>query len=127
MPTNTLVGLLAGLGLGLALALMREQLDNSLKTPEDVETKLGVTFLGLLPEVEDEQRKGPRRKRSRRLKPRVLSPELIVHEQPTSGVAEAARALRTNLMFMNPDAPYRKILVTSSSPSRANCGWAFAA
>ena len=40
-----------------------------------------------------------------------------MHEQPLSGVAEAARSIRTNLMFMNPDRPYRKLLVTSAAPS----------
>jgi capsular exopolysaccharide synthesis family protein len=34
-----------------------------------------------------------------------------------SGIAEAARALRTNLTFMSPDKPHRTILVTSSAPS----------
>jgi capsular exopolysaccharide synthesis family protein len=46
-----------------------------------------------------------------------LSPELIVHEQPLSGIAEAARSIRTNLLFMNPDHPYRKLLVSSAAPS----------
>jgi len=44
-------------------------------------------------------------------------PELVVHEHPTSGVAEAARALRTNILFMSPDQPYRALLVTSAGPS----------
>ena len=35
----------------LPLAWTREQLDRSLKTPEDIEQKLNVTFLGLLPEL----------------------------------------------------------------------------
>jgi capsular exopolysaccharide synthesis family protein len=42
---------------------------------------------------------------------------MIVHEHPLSGVAEAARAIRTNLMFMNPDHPFRRLLITSAAPS----------
>jgi polysaccharide biosynthesis transport protein len=40
-----------------------------------------------------------------------------VHSRPMSALAEAARSIRTNLMFMNPDRPYRKLLVTSAAPS----------
>jgi capsular exopolysaccharide synthesis family protein len=118
---NVLTAIAAGLILGIGLALLREQMDNTLKTPEDVEQRLNVTFLGLLPEIAPDAAEagygGKRReKRARRLK-QELAPELLVHERPTSGVAEAARALRTNLMFMNPDKPYRRILVTSAAPS----------
>jgi succinoglycan biosynthesis transport protein ExoP len=114
---NLGIGVLAGLLLGIALGWGREQLDNSLKTPDDLEQRLGVTFLGLLPEMgEDGEQKGGR-KRRRRVTPSLLSPELIVHEQPLSGIAEAARSIRTNLLFMNPDRPYRKLLVSSAAPS----------
>jgi succinoglycan biosynthesis transport protein ExoP len=46
-----------------------------------------------------------------------LPPELVVHEAPLSGVAEAARSIRTNIMFMNPDRPYKRLLVSSAAPS----------
>src|SRR5260370_28920610 len=62
---NVTVGLLSGLFLGLALALLREQLDSSIKTPDDIEKKLGVTFLGLLPEVEENAAPSRSRRRSR--------------------------------------------------------------
>jgi len=37
-------------------ALAREYLDRSVKTPDDVEEELGLTFLGLLPEVAPTER-----------------------------------------------------------------------
>lgn len=118
--TNVGIALLSGLVMGIALALLREQLDNTLKTPDDVEHRLNVTFLGLLPELAEDDgpdpKDGRRRKRPRRIESK-LPPELMVHERPMSGMAEAARTLRTNLMFMNPDRPYRRILVTSAAPS----------
>ncbi|HEY4122805.1 MAG TPA: CpsD/CapB family tyrosine-protein kinase, partial [Byssovorax sp.] len=40
--------------------------------------------------------------------------ELVIHEQPTSHVAEAVRSIRTNILFMNPDHPLRTLLVTSA-------------
>ncbi len=119
--TNVGIGLILGVFLGLGLVLIREQMDSSIKSPEDFEQRLQITFLGLLPEVgEDEDKTNGKKKR--RLVPRRpvvddFPPELIVHERPLSGVAEAARTLRTNLMFMNPDRPYRKLLVTSAAPA----------
>jgi capsular exopolysaccharide synthesis family protein len=112
------IGILAGILLGVALGWGREQLDNSIKTPDDLEHRLGVTFLGLLPVVaeEDDGRAGGRRRR-RPSPPGSLSPELVVHEHPLSGIAEAARSIRTNLLFMNPDQPYRKLLVSSPAPA----------
>ncbi len=118
--TNVGAALLAGLILGIALALLREQLDNTLKTPEDVEHRLGVTFLGLLPDIVSSEEAGERARRNRREPRRVkseLAPELLLHERPSSGMAEAARSLRTNLLFMNPDRPFKRILVTSAAPA----------
>ena len=40
----------------------------------------------------------------------------MVHEFPTGGLAEASRAIRTNLIFMAPDNPYRTLLVASAGP-----------
>jgi capsular exopolysaccharide synthesis family protein len=122
LSLNVMVGLGMGLLFGLVLVLLREQLDNSVKTPEDVEQILRVTFLGLLPEVGDASDDRPgygkrRRRRERRTPEQKRAPELIVHERPLSGVAEAARTLRTNLVFMNPDKPHRLLLVTSAAPS----------
>lgn len=116
---NTLIGLLLGLLLGVTFAWTREYLDNSLKTPDDLERELGTTFLGLLPEFEEDVvAYAPRRRRSRRQEAAPLGPaELVVHTRPLSGVAEAARSIRTNLMFMNPDRPHRKLLVTSAAPA----------
>jgi len=118
ISVNVGIALLAGLIVGIALAILREQLDNTLKTPEDVEHRLNVTFLGLLPEIADDEPGGakPKIRKPRRIKTE-LPPELLVHERPASGIAEAARALRTNLLFMNPDQPYRRLLVTSAAPS----------
>ena len=117
---DILVGLAFGVLLGVAVAWASEQLDSSLKTPDDVEQWLGVTFLGLLPEYESEGSEKEKAKRRSRRKPKSgddHTPELNVHEEPVSGVAEAARAVRTNLMFINPDRPARVLLITSAAPA----------
>jgi len=123
VPLNVASGIAVGLALGFAAAIGREQLDRSIKTPDDVERELGLTFLGLLPSVHGSESTAPYGRRSRRKRgnPQPVAPmgapELIVHELPTSGVAEAARALRTNILFMSPDRQFRTLLVTSAAPS----------
>ena len=124
---NLGLGTAFGLLLGVGLALLREQLDSSVKTPDDVEQKLGVTFLGLLPEIgeEEESESGTKRRRQGRRKRRQEAPAntdgsplaFVVHTRPLSGIAEAARSIRTNLLFMNPDRPYRRLLISSAGPS----------
>jgi succinoglycan biosynthesis transport protein ExoP len=117
---NLTLGLFFGIAVGIALAWGREQLDSSLKTPVELESELGVTFLGLLPEVDDTENDRKRRSRRRRqpvAKGEAAPIELVVHNRPLSGIAEAARSIRTNLLFMNPDRPYRTLLVTSAAPS----------
>jgi capsular exopolysaccharide synthesis family protein len=130
---NVGIGALIGLVLGLGLAILREQLDSSVKTPADIEEKLGLTFLGMLPSLEEEGPAKvlgrPRRRPELQRKPGD-DPALYVHQRPLSGVAEAARSLRTNLMFMSPDKPFRMLLVTSSAPTEGKttvaCGIAIA-
>jgi succinoglycan biosynthesis transport protein ExoP len=119
VSSNVALGLFGGLLVGLFLAWARQQLDSSIKTPEDVEEKLGMVFLGLLPELTDNETQGRGRRYGprRTLKAMDGPPELTVHDHPLSGMSEAARSLRTNLTFMNPDRPYKKILVSSAAPS----------
>ena len=42
--------------------------------------------------------------------------DLYIHRQPKSSVAECCRAIRTNLLFMSPDKPFKTLVVTSSGP-----------
>jgi polysaccharide biosynthesis transport protein len=110
-----LLAVVAGLGVGVGVALSLVALDRTIKTPENVEDELGITCLGLLPLLDSSAGYGRKRRRARP-KP-VATPELVVHEAPLSNVAEAARAIRTNLMFMSADNPIRTLLVTSANPA----------
>ncbi|HMI89349.1 MAG TPA: polysaccharide biosynthesis tyrosine autokinase [Polyangiaceae bacterium] len=118
VPVNVAIGTLSGLALGIAAALGRGLLDRTVKTPDDLERGLGLPFLGLVPKIgPDGSRgsyygRGQRRKRQKE----VVNRELIVHEQPSSGIAEASRAIRTNLLFMAPDNPHKVLLLTSAGP-----------
>lgn len=113
VPLNVAGGILVGLLLGIAAAYGRGLLDRTVKTPDDVEV-LDATFLGLLPEIDS---KAAPAKRRRGAATPAAQPELMVHHTPLSGTAEAARAVRTNLLFMAPDKPFRTLLITSAGPS----------
>ena len=99
------------------MALPRRLLDRTLRRPDDIEQGLGLPSLGSLPQIEHMLRATPYGRKRRGEHMKVSKPELAVHEQPMSGVAEAARVIRTSLLFMDPDKPYRTMLVTSAGPS----------
>jgi capsular exopolysaccharide synthesis family protein len=105
----TLIGLVLALVLGLLVALLIDTLDNTIKTREDIENILGVPYLGAIPTFEP----GDPTEGLPVPEDRI---DLYVHFRPNSQAAEAARSVRTNLLFMRPDQPARTVLVTSASP-----------
>jgi len=94
------IGLIAGIG----MAFLLESLDNTLKSPEDVEHHLQLPFLGFIPSVQRKEAK------------KAADIDLITFDQPKSTIAEAYRAVRTAVMFATPGAPARIITVSSSNP-----------
>jgi capsular exopolysaccharide synthesis family protein len=117
--TNTiLVGAVLGLSLGLVLAFVRETLDTSIGTIEDVEAYLGVPVLGVVPHIDSRetvQRILERRPALAQIDPEALLSHslLITHFDPKSPVAEAYRTLRTNIQFARMERS-GKVLVVSS-------------
>jgi succinoglycan biosynthesis transport protein ExoP len=112
------VGVAAAIGLILAfgLALLIESLDNTIKSQEDLEEGIGLSFLGLIPSINVE-RKGP--DGGITVGKGVGPPEskdVFVWMSPKSSVAECCRSIRTNLLFQTPDRPARLLLVTSAGP-----------
>ncbi|MDX2054160.1 MAG: polysaccharide biosynthesis tyrosine autokinase [Polyangiaceae bacterium] len=120
VTSNLAIGAFAGLLLGFMVALGRDLLDRSVKHPEQLETDLGLTFLGTLPRGDAADGGRHYGRRNRRTVPAAEAAgriELLGHTDPTSGLAEAARAIRTNILFMSPDNPHRRLLITSAGPS----------
>lgn len=115
VPLNIGAGILFGVLIGIAAAMGRAALDRTIKTPGDVEQVLGVSFLGLIPEFEGPAKETPAVKARRRGRSNTNGRELIVHEMPTSGIAEASRSIRTNILFTAPDKPYKVMLITSAA------------
>jgi capsular exopolysaccharide synthesis family protein len=108
---NLIIGLLMGLGTGIALAFLIEALDNTLKSQADVEQFLGVPVLGLVPIIgataQTEAADAGDHLRER---------DLGVFLDPKSVAAECCRSIRTNILFMSPDRPLKTMVVTSPSP-----------
>jgi polysaccharide biosynthesis transport protein len=114
VPRAVGMALVAAFLLSVGLALLLDAIDNSVKTQEDVEQNVGLTLLGLMPTIEEDERNGVVPvKLANGL---VDSRDLYVLTHPTSQVAECCRAIRTNLLFMSPDRPTRTMLVTSAGP-----------
>lgn len=109
---NVVVAGFLSLLVGLGLAFLADQLDNTIKGQGDVEQRLGLTFLGLIPAIEGAGRK----KVKRSAPPTSGHRDLFVRANPKSQVAECCRSLRTSLSFISPDKPIRSLLVTSSAP-----------
>jgi len=119
-PRNILLSVLVGFLGGLGLALLREYLDNTVKTPDDIETLARLPSLAVVPALTNSS--GKRRGRfSRLLKTSVVTSkegraELISHNMPQSQMSEAFRALRTSLLLSQADHPPQVILMTSALP-----------
>jgi len=115
---NIALSFLVGLVGGIGLALLREYLDNTVKTPDDVETLARLPSLAVVPAFTDENGAG---KKSRlhgsiSVNGHEKRIELVAQHLPKSQMAEAFRALRTSLLLSQADHPPQVILVTSALP-----------
>jgi capsular exopolysaccharide synthesis family protein len=105
---NLVLSVLVGLCLGALSAFVLEALDETLATPDDAETKLGVPVLGVVP-----------------LLPRDQTP-LEALADVRSAFSEAYYSLRTALQFSTPVGVPRTLLVTSARPAEGKSTTAYA-
>lgn len=98
-----MIGLVAGLLAGLAWALIREHMDDSIKHSDEVEALFGVPLLGVIPQL---GRKVAGKSR------RDVAMQTI--EDPRGSFAEAYRSMRTALQFSTAEGAPRQLMVTSS-------------
>lgn len=96
--TNLILASLGGLLLGLVLAFLVEMLDQSIRTQEDIERKLGLPFLGVIPQTMVKNGK-------------IFEPMLVPELTLTS---EAFRNMRTMVDFAGVDGKSKAILITST-------------
>jgi capsular exopolysaccharide synthesis family protein len=115
---NIALAFLVGLVGGVGLALLREYMDNTVKTPDDVETLVRLPSLAVVPAFTGSstlpKRSGLFRTRSTNGHEKRI--ELVAQHLPKSQMSEAFRALRTALLLSQPDHPPQVILVTSALP-----------
>jgi len=114
---NVALAIIVGLVGGIGLALLREYLDNTVKTPDDIETLSRLPSLAVVPAFSESNGNGRRGLlkgvSSNGYDKRI---ELVAQHLPKSQMSEAFRALRTALLLSQPDHPPQVILVTSALP-----------
>jgi polysaccharide biosynthesis transport protein len=99
---NVALAAILGLVLGIALAFTLEYLDDTLKTPAEVEQAIGLPTLGTIMRM-------PGNKSDPELR------RLATLLYPQSSAAEAFRTLRTNIDFAAVDTPIQTLLVASAA------------
>jgi capsular exopolysaccharide synthesis family protein len=99
------MGVMLGLAGGVGLALLREKLDLSLKSVQDVEHSLGLPVFGAIPEFKEQSEESTIVD---------VDPHLILLSQPQASAAEGYRILRTNINFAEPDTRIKTLVVSSA-------------
>ena len=98
-----------GLLIGLGLAVLLDKLDNTVKSPEEVQERLDTTVLALIPQIRISDLGDAQ--------DQTALNRLVTHADPRSPVAEAYRSLRTNLAFARADRDLRALVLTSPGPA----------
>ncbi len=91
---NLMVGAMFGMFLGLAVVFFLDYLDNTIRTPEDVEKFLGLTVIGVVPKMQPGQGDAMSQR----------------------AIKEAYQSLRTSIIFSSKNRQRKIALVTSTGP-----------
>jgi capsular exopolysaccharide synthesis family protein len=95
------LGVFVGLLFGVGLSFLREQLNDRLRSANEVAEISGLPLLARLP-LDDDTARGVG--------------GVIVIDRPNSPLAEAVRSLRTSIQYLGVERPIKLIVVTSSLP-----------
>jgi polysaccharide biosynthesis transport protein len=107
---NLMLAAVIGLFLGMGLAFFFEYLDNTIKTPDDLEQLVQLPSFGMVPEISHDRQK--------KLEGSHSCPvELITHGHPKSMLSEAYRNIRTSILLSFSEKPPKKLIITSPNPS----------
>ena len=100
---NTVLGGVLGLLAAAGIAYTLRRLDDTIKTPDDVESVTGLPLLGMIVRMPGD-------------KGRPLQYRLATLLYPRSPAAEGFRQVRTNVEFAIGDTPLRSLLIASAVP-----------
>jgi len=117
IPRNLSFALVLGVISGVGLAFILENMDNTVRTPEQATALSGLPALGMIPLGSRSVAHGPTGKRLALTAPVAKEVvETVTQVRPQSQMAESYRALRTSLLLSNLGAPPKVIMVTSARP-----------
>jgi hypothetical protein len=88
---------------GLGIALMLDKFDNTLKSREDVDERLGIPVLGELMLLKGKRADGA-----------AFMPATEFLDEPTSSFAEVIRTIRTSVALSGIDQSHQTLVVTST-------------
>lgn len=113
------IGILFGIILGLIFSILREVLDTSIGTIEEVERTIKLPVLAVIPHILDETPKSKKRglnnKRkqlSTSVKPNKILVTQLLPKDPSS---ESFRILRTNMEYLFYEKQVKTVLITSAT------------
>jgi capsular exopolysaccharide synthesis family protein len=95
---TTALAAAVGMMVGVGVAFLLEYLDDTIRTPEDVNHELGLSMLGAIGRLPSGE------------------PPLVVAAKPRSPVTESFRMLLTNIRYSSLDQPLKTLMVTSPQP-----------
>jgi capsular exopolysaccharide synthesis family protein len=114
---SLLIGAVIGVIGGVGLAFLSEYLDNTLKTPQEVERFVQAPTLGIVPDFTSEPLRRQLTPTASRATPasEASAKELLLSYHPLSLITEAYRTLRSSILLSRAGEPPRTLLVTSST------------
>lgn len=107
---SLVLSVLLGLSLGLGLAGLRDYLDETVHTREDLSKVTGLPVLALIPRIQHAAN-GSRRTS------KTIQNRLVTRFDASNPASEAYRAFRTNITFLDLERKAQVLVLTSPGPS----------
>jgi len=104
---NMMIALILGGLTAAVIVFLKEQLDDRIRIPEEIEQKVGVNLLGVIPKATEED-------------------PVEELRDPKSPVAESYSALRSSLLYSTREGLPPLVLVTSAQPSEGKSTTSYA-
>ncbi len=104
---NLMLALIIGIGLAAVTVFLKDQFDDSIRVPEDIESKLGLPLLGVVPRSHEGE------------------PDDALSD-PKSPISEAYNSLRGSLLYSTSDGLPHVMLITSAQQSEGKTTTSYA-